>query len=146
MEEIIFSTIAVIFSTFSLVYTVYRNRKSDQKTSLSQNINAVANIELQAISNPEIFQVHGISKEEIEETGYSEIQFAYLVNSFTAASLYYRRNSSGGLKSFNKGGYRYNIVSQPNFKKAWPVLKRMMENSEFRTKLDLLLKRNFNHD
>ena len=136
MFEIIFSSIAIVLSVGSLVYTVRLNNNRERKGHLQKNLDTIAGIEMQAIDHPEVLELHGIKKEEIVASGLTETQFAYLVCSFTAASIFFRENPFHSMKTFEKGGYRYNMISTEKFKKAWPLLKRMMENTDFRKKLE----------
>lgn len=136
MDSIV-SISAIIISLFSVLYSVTRNRKMEYKLRLSANLQMVGNIELKLVENPDLLICHGISIIDIEKTGLTPKQFGYLVASFTSGSLFFRQmRKIKNYHSFNPGGYRYNMVLNKEVRKAWPLLKRLMEPSIYRDKIE----------
>jgi hypothetical protein len=70
---------------------------------------------------------HGVSTEELDAAGVTATEFAYLIASFEAASVYYRFHERSP-KPFKKSSLRYKLLATPATRKAWaahePLFRR----------------------
>ncbi len=139
----IISAFIAAISAIVAVISLYQSKK----TSLRQNFNAAlqANVGLMSdikksiITTPEILRFHGICKEELDNAGVSIEEFVYLLNSFNAGLAFYAPTEFGELKPFSSGSIRYKMCEEDSVQKVWPLLKKMMNEGQYRDKIDLTI-------
>ena len=81
---------------------------------------------------------HGIEVADLEKTGVSVNEFVYLLNSFTSSSILYFSDIDD--RPFKKESYRYRMVSHPDVQKAWVYPDKMIEPSNYKTKIENTLR------
>jgi hypothetical protein len=87
---------------------------------------------------PSVLKFHGISQAELDEARITPQEFAYLVSSFTLGGAWYQAYGSEENKPFD--GYRGRICTAEATQRAWPLLKRMMDDSPYRRKVESTIK------
>ena len=90
------------------------------------------------------FRFHGIQDEDIDElerSGITKQELAYLVASFTAGRIYDTcvLPKSDQDKLLNTTHYRYKMLEQKDTIKAWPFIKKMMTENEYIERLDKIV-------
>jgi len=137
--ELIFSTIAVILSITSFVWNIRINRKREIDSALALNHSATINIESRLADIPSALKFHGINEDELIKYGVSSKEFAYLLNNFTMGSTYHIILKTKD-RIFKKGSYRYNMCISEATRNVWPLLKRMLEPSQYRDRIEATIK------
>lgn len=145
MLSLIISILSLIIAlvTFFLSYRKYRKGVKNQ--ALISNENHIIEIESRIGDNPELLRFHGIENpsQYLQELGVTSKEYAYLLNSFTAGSLYYNIASKKEReKIIMPHSYRWIMCKSPGVKKAWPALKVLLAHGEFRDKLEDLINEN----
>ena len=138
MQEFI-PWVAIILSLFSIVGTFWFNRRLLGVRGLSNLANLIA-LERSIAEIPTVFRFHGISAGDIKQAGITPEELAYLVASVTAGGVYHRTVNPGSLKPFLSGTYRHTMCCNEEFRKAWPLVKRMMNESDFTKRIDETIK------
>jgi hypothetical protein len=88
---------------------------------------------------PSVLRFHGVSNEDLDAAGVTAKEFAYLVASFEAASVYYRFHEKSP-KPFKESSLRYKLLATPATRKAWPLLSRFFEaDTSYRRKIETTL-------
>ncbi len=130
---------ALSISIISFVLTIWFNHRQlgvQSLTSLSHMINLE-----RSISNiPSAFRFHGITELQIIDADITPEELAYLVSSITAGGIYHRTHSPNCSKPFPADSYRYNMCKTEEFRKAWPLVKKMMNGSNYIQKIDKTIK------
>jgi hypothetical protein len=87
-------------------------------------------------STPGILRFHGIQEHELSELGISAQEFAYLVSQFKFISYYERLNMSLFTGPYQPGSYRYRLCESNDVQRAWPLIKRLLSNGRYTSRLD----------
>jgi hypothetical protein len=138
--EMLLSLTALIIAIISLVHTIISSRRQEFTAGRLNNLAAISDIERMIADNPQILELHGVSLQELEQSGITSNEIAYLLSSFTAGRLYYSSNDGGTVSPFEVGSYRYNMLSSHRTRKAWPIIKKLMEPGKYRDKIDITIK------
>lgn len=138
MNEI-FSGIALIISLVSIIGTLWFNRRLLGVSSMSHLAHLIP-LERSIAEVPTVFKFHGITDAEISNAGITPQELAYLVASTTAGGVYHRTHSPGLEQPFLEGSYRYTMCNTKEFRDAWPLVKRMMNESDFTKRIDSTIK------
>ncbi len=134
------SLAALVVSIISVTYTIISSKKQEFTISRMNNLAAITNIEQMIADNPQLLELHGIAMTQLEQSGITSKELAYLLSSFTAGRMYYSPNDGGHITPFDIGSYRYNMLKSTRTRKAWPILKQLMEPGNYRDKIDLTIK------
>lgn len=139
---LIFSFVSLIISVISVSLSYKFSRIDAQNKAFVSNENHIIEIESRIGIYPELLRFHGIDnpKEFLDQHGITANEFAYLVNSFTAGSLYYNMANNEKKDSILKpNSYRWIMCKSPSVKKAWPAIKILLASSEYRDKLEKII-------
>ena len=138
--ETIFSITALALSIISIMISLYWSVKDRRDSSLLANHSNLIQIESLVGDFPSILRFHGIDEKELKKHGLTSEEFAYLLNNFTAGGTFHRM--IGNRKStFKKGTYRYNMCVAEPTRKAFPLIKQMLEPSRYRDKIENTIKK-----
>ncbi len=85
---------------------------------------------------PSALRFHGVSPSDLEEAGITPQEFAYLVNSFTLGSVWHRIIAPGIKTTYGIDHYRYRMCQAESVRKAWPLVKKLMNPSDFVERID----------
>ena len=105
----------------------------DTKTA---NYTTMIDIEGRLKDMPGALRFHGISPSELTNAGIDMNEFIYLLNSFTSGSMFYQEGPQANEEPFGEDNYRFIMLSHPDVRKAWPYLRRMIEPSVYRRKIE----------
>jgi hypothetical protein len=133
------AVIALVVSLLSFAWTILAHRHLVRHASVHANMAALIELYNRAES-PSILRFHGVSQEELDAAGLTAKEFAYLVASFEAASVYYRFHETSPTP-FKPSSLRYRLLATPETRRAWPLLSRFFESdSTFMRKIEETLK------
>jgi len=122
-----------------LIYTAVSNRRQEFVTGRLSNLASVSDIELMIADHPQLLEFHGISSQELEVAQVSGREVAYLLSSFTAGRMYYSADKARSVKPFERESYRYSMLKSPQTRRAWPIIRKMMEPDSYRDKIDITI-------
>lgn len=137
------------FLNYIFVYSKQLDYNAQQLKHYSQQLNNATLVNLSSIVQVErsigsiektnAFRFHGITDEEINDAGVTKEELAYLVASFTAGRIYDacvfpEVSMTEPLKNTH---YRYKMLAQPETRKAWHLIARMMTADSYIKKLEL---------
>lgn len=133
--ELIIALLALFVSTITGVWTLRLNRDQLQSARLA-NVTNIVNIERSLSEVPSALRFHGISQQALDDAGITAQEFAYLLASCSATSVYHNFSGENPDQPFAPGSYRHAMCASPDFRKAWPLLKRMMNPGTFVARMD----------
>jgi hypothetical protein len=87
-------------------------------------------------SAPGVIRFHGVEEHELAELGITVQEFAYLVSQFKFISYYERLNMSLITGPYRTGSYRYRLCESKDVQLAWPLIKRLLSNGRYTTRMD----------
>jgi len=134
--EIIISIVALVVSLSSLGWQAITWRKQHEQGRLNQNIALLAEIKMKLAEMPEAFRFHGISKKDMEAHEITEKELAYLVANFMAGQVYYETIDNNPGEPFGENDYRTQICKTVAFRKAWPLVKKILDDTSYRKKVE----------
>lgn len=137
--ELILPMFAVLISVGTLLWTVWFNLRQQQSTALVQSLTAFIEVEQRLGDIPTALQFHGIDPEELTKAGITPEEFSYLLTSFTAGGIFYRIKPKVANEPYAEGTYRYAMLKAEKTQKAWPILRKFLEPSHFRDKIEMTL-------
>ncbi len=140
--ELLFSSIAIVISISSLLWTIFSSRAQRQLLALTSNNTNIVGIASQISELPNVLKFHGIEnpEEELKKHDVTAEEFAYLVGIFILGGTYYR-TAPNVSEIFAKGSYRHNMCLAPATRRAWPLLRRMITKSPYRDRLDEIIEK-----
>jgi len=124
--ESLFSIAAIFISVASLVFTLVLNRRMSHSNAVGSCFSLMAQAESMLKDVPTGLKFHTISSQDLSEIGLSAEEFTYLLVNFTSAGVYYRMFMPNNNDPFEEGSYRYTMLLSPETRKAWPLLKKMI--------------------
>ena len=128
----IVSVLALIVSAVAFWQTMRLNRVA-YYTEMAQ-------VEARLSDLPGALRFHGLAKEDLLAVGLALDEFAYLLNSFTLGSTRHQVLSRS-TKPFRPGTYRYNMCKSEATRRAWPLIKMMMNTTDFVKAIDRTIER-----
>jgi hypothetical protein len=133
--ELIISSLALFVSAITGIWTLRHARDQAQAARLA-NITSIVNIERSLGNVPTALRFHGITKDALAEVGITAEEFAYLLGSCSATSVYHNSSGEDPTRPFAAGSYRYTMCAAADFRRAWPLVKRMMNQGTFVSRMD----------
>lgn len=132
--------IALIVALVAL-WQAYRANKAQQDSSarLTQ-LSAIVEVEARLGDLPEALRFHGMSKEELDQAGITPHELAYLLNNFTLGGTSDRILGRNLRIPFGVDSYRYRMCKSKETRKAWPLVKKLMNPSDFVDRIDLTIR------
>ena len=134
--ETIISIVALVVSLSSLGWQAITWRKQHEQERLNQNIALLAEIKMNLAEMPEAFRFHGISEEDMKTHNITEKELAYLVANFMAGQVYYETIDNNPDEPFGENDYRTQICKTEAFRKAWPLVKKILDDTSYRQKVE----------
>lgn len=135
MSTELISLAAIIISFGSIGWSIYIGRRQINAAELA-SLSHVVDIERTLGEVPTALKFHGITIEEMKKADIEPQELAYLLSSFTAGAIYHGTKVQRKIKTFQDGSYRYEMCKSEATRKAWPIIKRMMNPSNYRDKID----------
>jgi len=137
--EIVLSLVAITISLAVLLLNSLRFQTQAQRAALAANHAGMFGVESQISSVPSVLRFHGIEDPEaaLERHGLTVAEFGYLLGSFTLGGTYYRNAPEAEAEAgIAPGSYRYMMCAASGTQRAWPLLRRLITRSPYRTRLD----------
>lgn len=139
MLSLLFSIFSLVIAIISFVLNYSKYKREMYNQALFSNENHMMDIESRTAKYPESLRFHGIEnpKEFLAQHDITPPEFAYLVNSFTAGSLFF--NTANKKKRdviLRPNSYRWIMCKSPSVKKAWPAIKILLAPGEYRNRLE----------
>lgn len=133
--ELFIAILALLISTLIGVWTLRHTREQARAARLA-NVTNIVSIERSLADVPTATRFHGISQQDLDEAGITAAEFAYLVASCSATSLYHNSSEENPGAPFAPGNCRRSMCESADFRRAWPLLKRMMNAGTFVSRMD----------
>ena len=136
-----FSGLAFLVALLAL-WQSSRTNKAQQATSawLTQ-LSAIVEVESRLGELPEALRFHGIKKEELDQAGLTAEELSYLLNSFTLGGIRDKVLYPKLRTAFEIDSYRYRMCTSKETRRAWPLVKKLMNPSNFVARVDLTIER-----
>lgn len=135
MSSVLISLSALIISIGSIVWSIHIGRRRMNAAELAA-LSHVANIEQTLGQVPSALKFHGITEEALKKADIRSEELAYLLASFTAGAIYHGTKAQKKMETFEDDSYRYVMCKSEATRKAWPIIKQMMNPSDYRDKID----------
>jgi hypothetical protein len=135
MTSELISLAALIISIVSISWSIHIGRRRMNAAELA-SLSHVVNIEQTLGQVPTALKFHGITLKEIKKADIEPKELSYLLSSFTAGAIYHGTKAQKKIKTFEVGSYRYEMCKSEATRKAWPIIKRLMNPSNYRDKID----------
>lgn len=142
MVALIISILSLIIAFISFYLSYKKYQKEVMNQAIISNENHMISIESRIGEYPELLRFHGVEnpQELLRELGITATEFAYLLNSFTAGSVYYHTsNENERERILQPNSYRWIMCKSQAVKKAWPALKLLLAQGEYRDKLERII-------
>lgn len=135
--EFALSITAVILSLASFAFTIFANRHQRTQAAIAASNSGLVSVEARIAEQATLLRFHGFEdpEGELNDCGLSASEFAYLVNSFTLGSSYFRTSASP-TTSLTEGSYRQQMCAAIPTRRAWPLIKRMLSDTPYRDHLE----------
>lgn len=141
MDKTIIAGIALIFSIVSLAWQYFTWGKQHKQARLTGNLSLLANLKMQLAKMPEAYRFHGITEEMLKEHSITEKELAYLVSNFISGQIYYEAVNNDPSQPFDEGDYRAIMCKTEAVRKAWPLVRQMLDDTSYRTKVDITIEK-----
>lgn len=142
MLSLLLSIFSLVIAIISFILNYSKYKKEIYNQALFSNENHMMDIESRTAKYPELLRFHGIDNptDFLAQHDLTPPEFAYLVNSFTAGSLFYNTaNKNKRDIILRPGSYRWIMCKSPSVKKAWPAIKILLAQGEYRNKLEEII-------
>ena len=135
--ELALSLAAVVISVFSLGWTILSARRLRVETSLYACVESLLEVKKGIGDVPSVLRFHGIRPEDLRDAGVTAEEFAYLAANFLAGALFYEATDPHGRgEPFDETMYRYKLLAQPETRKAWPLVRKLMDRTSYTRRID----------
>ena len=139
MEQTTISIIAIVLSLISLGWQLFSWNKQHEQTRLKDNLSLLIGLNMYLAEMPELYRFHGITRGMLKEHEVTEKELAYLVSNFISGQIYYETTENDPTQPFPEDDYRSQMCQTKAVRKAWPLVKLMLDNTAYRQKLDLTI-------
>jgi len=133
--ELLISSLALIVSAVTGVWTLRNSRDQAQAARLA-NVTSIIDTERSLAGVPTALRFHGITQAALDEAGVTAAEFAYLLANCSSTSLYHNWSSEDPNLPFAENSYRHAMCASADFRRAWPLIKRMMNKGTFTSRMD----------
>ena len=131
----LFSAVSFFALVFTIVFQLRQAVIQSQfnREQLSLILSPIIGVELKLIDIPEALKFHGITEADLAAHDITAQELSYLVASFTAGRIYHEARKAHIRTPFDPDSerYRHLMCRSESTRKAWPLVKRMMNHSSF---------------
>jgi len=131
----LFSAISFACIVFTVISQIRQSAKQAQfqQEQLALNLSPIINVELKISEIPTVLRFHGIADAQLAEAGVTAEELAYLAASFSAGRIYHEARKGHIRIPFDEKNesYRYRMCASEHTRKAWKLIKLMMNESSF---------------
>ncbi len=96
----------------------------------------IIGVEAKIAEVPTALKFHNLDPDELGKIGLKSDEFAYLLTSFTAGGIYYKTFYPDDDTPFAEGSYRYIMCTSEATRKAWPILKNFITDTNYKKKIE----------
>ena len=132
----VLSFAAVFVSLGALGWSVWSWRRIEFRARAHENLKLMMAVEAKLADNPSALRFHGIEEAELAGIGLTVQEFIYLVQSFSAAQAFYEFETTKRDEVFLGDDYRAVICANASVQRAWPYVRRFMDDTVYRDRLD----------
>jgi hypothetical protein len=129
---------------FTIVFQCWQAAKQAQvqQEQLALNLSPIVTVELKLAELPSAIRFHGITEQELAAHDIAANELAYVVASFTAGRIYHEARKRHITAPFDQHSerYRYQMCISAKTRKAWPLVKRMMNQSSFVERIEATIR------
>lgn len=137
----VFSGLALIVALLALWQASLANKAQQASSAWLTQLSEIVEVEARLGELPEALRFHGMSKEELDQAGLTPKEFAYLLNNLTLGGIRDRIHHPNLRTPFGAGSYRYRMCKSKETRKAWPLVRRLMNPSAFVDRVDLTIRK-----
>lgn len=134
------SVISLILSLVAVVLSLRANRRQEVAATMLGHLSPIVELESRLGVLPNALRFHGVGEEEIREAGLEPQEFAYLVNSFTLGSVWHQIITPKIKTEYGIDEYRTRMCRSKEFRRAWPVVKKLLNPTDFVDLIDATVK------
>jgi len=142
--ELNISIIALLASFLSLGWQTFTWKKQYEQSRLNENLTLLAEIKMQLAQKPEVYRFHGITKEMMRDCDIDEKELAYVVTNFISGQIYYEAIEKDSKTPFPDDDYRAIMCKTEAIKKAWPIVKILLDKTSYRDKVEKTIEKYHN--
>ena len=135
MSDLI-SAISLVLSLVAVLLSLRANRRQEVAATMLGHLCPIVELEARLGELPQALRFHDVSVEEIREAGLEPQEFAYLVNSFTLGSVWHQIITPKIKTAYGIDEYRTRMCRSKEFRRAWPVVKKLLNPTEFVDRID----------
>ncbi len=136
MDETTISSLALIAAVLSLTWQAFVWKKQDVQARLKDNLTLLAELKMRLAEIPEAYRFHGITKEMLQSHQINEKELSYLTANFISGQIYYESISGNNTEPFHENDYRTTMCRTEGVKKAWPLVKLLLDDTNYRKKIE----------
>ncbi|GAC1622331.1 MAG: hypothetical protein NVS9B10_06210 [Nevskia sp.] len=136
--ELVIALLALVVSAATGVWTIRNSREQVEAMRLA-NVANIVDVERMLASVPSALRFHGVTPADLEAAGVTAAELAYLLSSCSATSLYHNNSREDPQRPFAPGSYRHGMCATEDFRRAWPLLKRLMNPGVFVSRIEATL-------
>ena len=141
MVSDVISGSALIVALLALWQASLANKAQQASSAWLTQLSEIVEVEARLGELPEALRFHGMSKEELDQAGLTPQEFAYLLNSFTLGGIRDRQLYPILRAPFGVDSYRYRMCKSKETRKAWPLVRKLMNPSDFVERVDLTIRK-----
>lgn len=136
--------IAVAVSLLTLIWVTWSWKKVEFRIRAHENTKLMIAAESKLADLPNALRLHGINTDQIIKCGLTLQEFVYLISNFSAGQSFYEFERLDPKHPFTGDNYRAILCRSPEVIAAWPYIRQFMDDTHYKTKLDLTVKLNSN--
>lgn len=138
MDSLIVSILTIVFSVIAIIISIFNRITNIRSSRHSQHYNLVTQADKMFSDNKELLRFHGINPDKIKKKyGITKSELTYLLQLFNSGSLSNLLSMGSILdlfskkrreKPFKKDSYWYNILSNEETQKAFPLMEKLFDS------------------
>jgi hypothetical protein len=132
--------LALMMALLALWQSSRANRAQQASSAWLTHLAEIVEVESRLGSLPEALRFHGLAKEDLDQAGLTPQEFAYLLNSFTLGGTWDRILHPNLRTPFGVDSYRYRMCKSKQTRRAWPLVKKLLNPSDFVARVELTIK------
>jgi hypothetical protein len=133
--------ISLIVSLLALWQAVRIYKRQETASTRLAHLPSILAVEGSLANLPEALRFHGIDPKDLEEAGITPQEFAYLLTSFTCGGVWHQIAPPSVKTDYEIDEYRSRMCESEPTRKAWPLVRRLMNTSTFVTLVDSAIRR-----
>lgn len=139
------SIAAIGISIGGLLWNILWAREERRRSTHYANSTLLTEVELSLKDIPGALKFRGISDCDLEKAGVSADELSFLTANILAGWMLYDILEPTCREPFAKGTYRYKLLQSEHTQRAWPLVKRLLEDCPYSERIEntiLAIKKN----